>query len=64
MSVKAVGAELVAVHEPLKPGSEPGEPPTGTVPLYERLVTVTTLPSCEKVPFQPCVIVCPFANEN
>ena len=32
-TLKLVGAGLLVVHEPLKPGSELGEPPAGTFPL-------------------------------
>ncbi len=55
--VNAVGAPLVPVHEPLKPGVELRVAPAGIELLYATLVIVTALPLCVKVPFHPCVIV-------
>ena len=52
LRVKAVGAELVPLQVPLKPGSEVSEVPGAIVPLYDMLVTVTALPVCVKEPFQ------------
>ncbi|GHO51772.1 hypothetical protein KSB_02470 [Ktedonobacter robiniae] len=38
---KLVGAGLLVVHEPLKPGSELTVLPAGTEPLYDRFVIET-----------------------
>jgi hypothetical protein len=62
--VKVVGAALVPLQVASKLGSRISELPAGIVAFEDRFVTVTTLPDCEKFPFQPNVIVCPFANEN
>ncbi len=63
--MKAVGAELVLLFQvALKPGSELGDEPGASTPLYERLVMVTTLPLCENVPFQIDDTVCPLAKEK
>ena len=64
LSVKAVGTPFVPFQVPLKPGAELSEPPGGIDPLYDRLVTVTALPLCAKVPPHPCVIVWPFGKVN
>ena len=52
LSLKEVGAALVVLQEPLKPGALPREVPGASVPLYERLVTVTFPALCVKLPFQ------------
>jgi len=43
-SVNEVGAELLLLHAPLKPGSELNDVPGAIVPLYERFVIVTFAP--------------------
>jgi hypothetical protein len=62
--VKDVGAVLVPFQVPLNPGSELRAEPAAMDALYALLVIVTVLPLCENVPFQPCAIFCPLANEN
>ena len=64
LSVKLVGIALVPFQVPLKPGAELTEAPGAIDPLYERLVTVTLFPDCEKVPPQSCVMVWPLAKLN
>jgi hypothetical protein len=42
--VNEVGAELLLLQEPLKPGSELNVAPGAIEPLYERFVIVTFAP--------------------
>ena len=56
---------MVPLQLALKLGGEPRLPLGGIEPLYERLVTVTALPLCVKVPFQGDVMsVCPLGKLN
>lgn len=55
LTLKLVGAGLLDVHEPLKPGL--ALPFTATLPLKAAFATVTFWPDCVNVPFQPCVMV-------
>lgn len=64
LSVNEVGAEFVPLQVAWKPGGTLNELPAGMEALAEVLVIVTALPVCEKFPFQPNVITCPFANEK
>lgn len=51
-SLNAVGALLMPLQVPLKPGSLLSDVPGAIDPLYERFVTVTFPPLWVKLPFQ------------
>src|SRR5579883_282348 len=46
LSVNALGALLLPLQEPLKPGGELSVAPGAIVALYDRLVMVTLAPDC------------------
>lgn len=62
--VNAVGEEFVPLQEAWKPGSTASELPAAIELFTETFVTVTALPDCEKLPFQPNVTICPLAKEK
>ena len=53
LTVKLVGAGLLPVHVPLKPGV--AEPLAGILPFQLAFVTMTFCPDWVNAPFQPCV---------
>lgn len=65
LSINVVGGALVVLFQVAwNSGGTVSELPAGMDPFDERLVTVTVPPVCEKLPSQPSVTTCPFANAN